>query len=197
MTGNVSPAWAATSVKWARKGIPDGFPLGRGFRFRVDTPWAKPTVDAVVIHRKSRREMWVFPWLIVGLGLPVLPSHSVLISAQHHHQTPSRSANLLFYYAIPLSWRTPARLSLFVQARSTAAQGDSERRVATDPVSPHVPARQLPPGFWLGRRKRNQDRSRPTGSRSATEAPFATAAPPPCRHWCVTQYHPDTKMPGR
>src|SRR5580700_10531262 len=46
MTGLVSPAWAAMSVKWQSKGRPDGFPRSVGFTALVDTPCAKAAPPA-------------------------------------------------------------------------------------------------------------------------------------------------------
>ena len=72
MTGGVSPACAATSVKWAGNGIPEGLPRGSGFTLRGRYALTKASVDAAAIHKKSRREMWfldsLMGWRSVNLS---------------------------------------------------------------------------------------------------------------------------------
>src|ERR1700722_18374969 len=56
MTGAVSPAWAATSEKLARNGIPEGLHRGCGLTPREAMPWAIAMVeDAAAISRNWRR----------------------------------------------------------------------------------------------------------------------------------------------
>src|ERR1700729_3254719 len=109
MTGAVSPACAATSVKWARNGIPEGLPRGRGFTLRGVTPCPRASVDAAVIHKKSRREMWVLVFFIrdrssVYLSCIITAARKeTLVTAEVLEQRlpkPSGSANLPFCCAV-------------------------------------------------------------------------------------------------
>src|SRR5260370_21140808 len=54
MVGWRRPADCATSVKWARNGMPDGFPRGVGFAPRVATPCAFRSREGMPAMRRRR-----------------------------------------------------------------------------------------------------------------------------------------------
>src|ERR1700684_3643628 len=120
MVGAVRPASWATSVKWARNGIPEGFPLGKGFTLRVVIPWPKARVDAAVIHKKSRRVMMALLIIVAAA------------EREQHRRTLSESANHPSYCAVPSFSRTPQQPFAFDQSECRVAPAGSERRAAWD-----------------------------------------------------------------
>src|SRR6266571_1788149 len=64
MVGSRRPAACATSVKWARNGMPDGFPRGVGFAPRVATPCAFRSREGMPAMRRRRsRRVTLFRYI--------------------------------------------------------------------------------------------------------------------------------------
>ena len=122
MTGAVSPACAATSVKWARKGMPEGLPRGRGFTLRGVTPWPSASVDAAHPQEVATRRRVLF----ILDDVPPGPQE------QRPSRKPSGSATLPFCCAVLLSWRTPQPPFAFAPRGNRVGPDDSGHRAALD-----------------------------------------------------------------
>src|ERR1700677_3597311 len=167
MTRAVSPACAGTSVKCARNGIPEGLPRGRGFTLRGVTPCPRASVDAAVIHKKSRREIWALfildrSSLYLSCIIALLAKESRVTAAawEQRPRKPSGSANLPFCCAAPSSWQTPQLPFAFAPRACRAGRCDSERRAVLDRASRLAQKQRSPPDSCFGQHRCGQDRGR-------------------------------------